>query len=102
MMNASDPAQLKPKQFKLGAPTRMPRVGCLASRYALISGGYTAKGCSNDVYLLDTMNLPAAGSTLPSIGSLNATGSVAVAASLHGGAVGFFDGASLNIFDIHS
>jgi len=97
--NLTDPATDKPHQFTMPAALRMPRVGCVAGRYALISGGVGA-GCNRAVYVLDTATLPANGAKLALAGTLNATGMVAVATSLHGAEVGFFDGTTLDIFQV--
>lgn len=99
--NLTDPATDKPHQFALPAGLRMPRVGCVAGRYAVISGGTAGTaGCNKAAYVLDTAALPAAGSKLPLVGTLNATGMVAVATSLHGDAIGFFDGTTLDTFHL--
>lgn len=99
-MNISDPTQLVPKTYILGEPLRMPRVGCIGGRFALISGGYGASGCNSKVYVLDTTSLPPHNSVLPSIGSLNATDSVAIASSLHGTTLGLFNGETLDVFQL--
>ena len=100
--NVSIPSTLSPKKYTLSTALRAPRVGCLAGRYAVISGGAGAKGCSSTVHLLDTANPPANGAALPVIGTLNGTGTVAVASSLTGTSIGFFDGGVLDLYEVAS
>ena len=77
-------------------------MGCLDGRYTVISGGAGAKGCSLSVHLLDTANPTANGAALPVIGTLNGTGAVAVASSLTGTSIGFFDGGILDLYEVAS
>ena len=98
--NVTTPASQKPTVWTIGAGLTKPRAGCLAGRYVVITGGSGSKGCNTAVWMLDTKALPAPGSALPVIGTLNGTGSVAVAGSLHGDAVGFYDGTTLDIFHL--
>jgi len=100
--NLTDPATDSPHKFVMPTGLRVPRVGCVAGRYALISGGTAGGkgGFNTAVYMLDTAALPAKGATLPVVGSLNATGMVAIATSLHSGEVGFFDGTTLDMFHL--
>ena len=98
--NVTVPANQKPTVWTIGAGLSKPRAGCLAGRYVIITGGSGSKGCNTAVWMLDTKALPAPGAALPLIGMLNATGSVAVAGSLHGDTVGFYDGTTLDIFHL--
>jgi hypothetical protein len=97
--NLTDPHTWNPTVYTMSTALTNARAGCLADRYILISGGI-GKGCNRNVYMLDTQKLPAPKAALPLIGVLNATGSVAVAASLHGDTVGFYDGTTLDLFHL--
>ena len=98
--NVSDPATMKGASWKLSVPLAYARIGCVSKRYALISGGMSGKTCNRAVWLLDTLNPPPPGSVLPTIATLNATGAVAVATSMGGDQVGFFDGTTLDLFSL--
>eukprot|EP00040_Diaphanoeca_grandis_P010651 m.54605 g.54605 ORF g.54605 m.54605 type:complete len:502 (-) comp21941_c1_seq1:677-2182(-) len=92
---------LSPMLYKLGAPVKNPRVGCIGDRYALIGGGFDdGTKCTNNVYLYDTVDPPAKGSVLPLLASLNATGAVAIATTFGANHVGFYDGETLDLFSM--
>ena len=94
------PSDIKPRRYKIGKALRLPRIGCIAGRFAVISGGFDGKACAKEVYLLDTASPPAAGTSLPVLATLNSTGAVAVATTLNDKSVGFFDGEVLDIFTV--
>jgi hypothetical protein len=98
--NVSVPSTIKPLRYKIAQALRVPRIGCIGGRFALISGGISGKACGKNVYLLDTAKPPAPGSALPVIATLNATGSVAVGSTTTGKSLGFFDGETLDLFEI--
>lgn len=77
------------------------RVGCLADRYALISGGASGHSCVQTVSVLDTQNLPSEDAALPVLVTLGGgTGMLAVASLSNGKAVGLFDGVSMHLFTL--
>eukprot|EP00036_Acanthoecidae_sp_10tr_P005848 CAMPEP_0182952366 /NCGR_PEP_ID=MMETSP0105_2-20130417/61736_1 /TAXON_ID=81532 ORGANISM="Acanthoeca-like sp., Strain 10tr" /NCGR_SAMPLE_ID=MMETSP0105_2 /ASSEMBLY_ACC=CAM_ASM_000205 /LENGTH=288 /DNA_ID=CAMNT_0025092687 /DNA_START=44 /DNA_END=910 /DNA_ORIENTATION=- len=96
---ALNATNLNPSTYKMGAALRMPRVGCVANRYAVISGGLIdGKANNRAVFVLDTAFPPPPGSTLPQTVGLNSTTSVAVAHSPSSGVTAFFDGSVVDIY----
>lgn len=89
-LNGSDPNTLKPRTFFLDKPLLNPAVGCLDDRYVMIAGG-DDKECTNQLYMFDTLTLPAEGQHLIASNiSVPTSGELSVATT--GPAVIFSDG----------
>ena len=82
--------------LRMPSPIQVARVECVGDRYVTISGGLTpAATCNADVYVLDTQQLPATGSTLSALAGgalVGVRGALGSATDASSGAVMFFDG----------